>query len=234
MGITRATGVRCPWCARPVAEGPDRPAVCPSCGVPLAPATTPQGHPVTFEFPAERVRRSQRLRATAALLALTAVILALAAVPLGVTALSSEHGDGRAQANLVQVLRAAEAVKRETGQFAGAQPVVLEARLFGIRVFDNLVPSTTSTEVSMVVAGDGWYGAVRSPSGRCFAAATLSGDPRMLQTVLPGNCTGDAARAALMPVSPDAGATISPVAVPTAAPTAAPAAAPKAVPAASP
>ena len=51
MGITRATGVRCPWCARPVAEGADRPAVCPSCGVPLAPATLPAGHPVTFEFP---------------------------------------------------------------------------------------------------------------------------------------------------------------------------------------
>ena len=156
------------------------------------------------------MRRSQRLRATAALLALTAVILALAAVPLGITALSTDRGDARAQANLVQVLRAAEAVKRETGQFAGAQPVVLEARVFGIQVFDNLASSTTSNEVSMVVAGDGWYGAVRSASGRCFAAATLSGDPRMLQTVLPGNCTGDAARAALMPVDPDAGTTISP------------------------
>jgi hypothetical protein len=49
----------------------------------------------------------------------------------------------------------------------------------------------------------GWYGALRSKSGRCFAAAWVNGIPKELTTVLPGNCTGDAARAALMPLTPD-------------------------------
>jgi hypothetical protein len=210
MGITRATGVRCPWCARPVGDGPDRPSICPSCGVPLAPAAPAAGHPVTFEFPAARIRRTQRLRATAALLALTAVVLGLAAVPLGVAALSSDHGDGQAQTNLIAVLRAAESIKRGTSQFAGAHPDVLTAQVYGIKVLDSLVPSTGPTEVSGVVAGDGWYGAVRSRSGRCFAAATVGGNPVTLQTVLAGNCTGDASRAALTPLAPGPDPSISP------------------------
>jgi hypothetical protein len=215
MGTTRATGVRCPWCARPVGDGPDRPSICPSCGVPLAPATATVGHPVTFEFPAARIRRSQRLRATAAVLGLTSVVLGLAAVPLGVAALSSDHGDARAQSNLITVLREAERVKRDTSQFAEAQPVLLASRVSGIKVLDDLAPSSGPAEVSMVVAGDGWYGAVKSRSGRCFAAATISGNPLTLQVVLPGNCSGDAARAALMPTT----LAVSPTATPGAAST---------------
>ena len=40
-------------------------------------------HPVTFAVPAARRQRSQRLRSTAAVLALTSVILAVSAIPLG-------------------------------------------------------------------------------------------------------------------------------------------------------
>jgi hypothetical protein len=81
--------------------------------------------------------------------------------------------------------------------------------VFAITVLDSQASSTEGSQVSMMVAGDGWYGAVHSSSGRCFAAATLSGDPHMRQAVLPGNCTGDAARAALMPDTPPSTATIS-------------------------
>jgi hypothetical protein len=200
VGITRATGVRCPWCARPVADGPDRPELCPSCGVPLAPADVAPSRGMARAVPAARARRSQRLRAVAALLGLASAFLAVTGVALAVTLLGSDHGDGAAQANLIKVLRAAEDVKRQTGTFAGAQPVVLAGNVFGIKVLDSFRPSTAPAEVSMTVVGDGWYGAVRSNSTRCFAAATLGGDPQMLQSVLNGNCTGDAARAALTPL----------------------------------
>jgi hypothetical protein len=203
MGTTRATGVRCPWCATPIGEGADRPQLCPSCGVPLARPLSVSAHPVTFAVPAARRQRSQRLRSTAAVLGLTSVILTVSAIPLGLAIVRHDGGDQRATANLLAVLRAAEEVRRETGQFTGALPVVLQGRVFGTHVVDGQTSSTNAV-VSMAVStsGDAWYGAVRSTSGRCFAAATITGNPTMLRTVLPGNCTGGAAQAALMPLGP--------------------------------
>jgi hypothetical protein len=158
-------------------------------------------HPVTFAVPAARRQRSQRLRSTAAVLGLTSVILAVSAIPLGLALLHHNGGDRMATTNLVAVLRAAEEVRRETGQFTGALPVVLKGKVFGIEVVDGQTPSTNAS-VSMAVStsGDAWYGAVRSISGRCFAAASVTGNPTMLRTLLPGNCTGAAAEAALMPL----------------------------------
>lgn len=214
MRMTRATSgpVRCPWCARPVSEGLSRPEVCPSCGVPLARPLEGAQRPLPLATPVARARQVQRLRSVAAVLGLTSVVLFVAALPLALSLLRQDHADDRARENLVSVLRAAEQVKRDTGQFTGAVPVLLQRQVFGVSVFDSHAPSVGPTEISMVVAGDGWYGAVRSPSGRCFAAATLGGDPKMLTAVLPGNCTGDAARAALAPVAApsQAAATMSP------------------------
>ena len=211
MGITRATRgqVRCPWCARPVPEGADRPDVCPSCGVPLARPSRATAHPLVVRTPSGRAQRAQRLRAVAAILALTSVLLIITAVAVAVPYLRTNRADNRATGSLIAVLRAAEQVKLETGQFLGAQPVTLDGKVFGIHVVDALTPSTGPTLVSMIVSSDGWYGAVRSTSGRCFAAASISGNPLVARAVLPGNCTGDAARATLVPPPPRSGATIS-------------------------
>ena len=211
MRMTRATSgpVRCPWCARPVSDGPERPEVCPSCGVPLARPTDtlPRRSPASAS--ASRARQAQRLRSIAAVLGLTSVILLVAAIPLAISLAHQDHADDHAKTNLVTVLRAAEKVKLDTGQFTGAVPVVLQRDVFGISVLDSDVPSTTGTQISMMIAGDGWYGAVRSTSGRCYAAATLGGDPKIVTAVLAGNCTGDAARAALAPLAVPSGASMT-------------------------
>jgi len=151
--------------------------------------------------PARRAGQSRRLRAIASVLALTSAILLVSAVAVAVSLLHQGHADERAERNLVAVLRAAEAVKRELGSFEGATATELESRVHGVRVVGASFPSEGETVISMAVGGDGWFGAVRSPSGHCFAAGTVHGDPRMLQAVLTGNCTGDAARASLVPVS---------------------------------
>jgi hypothetical protein len=68
----------------------------------------------------------------------------------------------------------------------------------------SVAPKQVSEEISSGGNGVfGWYGALRSKSGRCFAAATVNSIPKELTAILPGNCTGDAARAALMPLAPD-------------------------------
>jgi hypothetical protein len=84
----------------------------------------------------------------------------------------------------------------------------LESRAPGVTVLTAAVASATPKQVSMQISNGGngvygWYGALRSKSGRCFAAATVNGMPKELTAILPGNCTGDAARAALMPLTPD-------------------------------
>jgi hypothetical protein len=211
LGITRATKgqVRCPWCARPVPDGPDRPDVCPSCGIPLARPSSGAIQPFVVRTSAARAQRAQRLRAVATILALTSALLLITATAVAVPYLRQDRADKHATDNLMSVLRAAEQIRRDTGQFLGAQPVALDGKVFGIHVVDALTPSNGPALVSMVVSSDAWYGAVRSSSGHCYAAATLNGNPLVVRAVLPGNCTGDAARATLVPPPSGAGATIT-------------------------
>lgn len=205
MGMTRATGgpVRCPWCARPVSDGPGSPEACPSCGVPLSATLIGSRSPAVDQLKAgeERARRSQRLRAIATVLALTAVMLVISAIGVAAAVLRADGSDNRSTRNLQLVLRASEDI-RKASRFADATPAVLEERVPGVHVTDHAA-SAGESEVSMALSadGEGWYGAIRSHSGRCFAVGTVNADPKELTAVLPGNCTGDAARAALMPLS---------------------------------
>ncbi|HVM65597.1 MAG TPA: hypothetical protein VMU14_12100 [Acidimicrobiales bacterium] len=216
MGMTRATGgpVRCPWCSRPVSDGPGSPEACPSCGVPLSPAVVRSRQaaaPITPE--AARHRKSQRLRALATVLALTAVMLIISAIGVAAAVFRASGSDSDATATLQSALRAAEGIRAgdtsgAQGGFANVTPATLETRLPGITLVSSLVASNGPKQVSMVVSNGGngtygWYGALRSKSGRCFAAATVNDVPKELTMILPGNCTGDAARAALMPLASD-------------------------------
>jgi hypothetical protein len=216
MGITRATSgpVRCPWCARPVSDGPHSPTVCPSCGVPLARATSQPRIPPATDSPAASAGRSQRLHALSAVLCLGSVLLVMSVVFMVLSVVGQNPADDkRAQANLDAVLAKANGVYRDSGTFNGATPAVLDNKVFGVSVIDQDRQSDHPDVISMAVAGTGWYGAVRSGTGRCYAAGTVRGVPQTNRRVLPGNCTGDAARASLMPVlpGPSAPGTIAPV-----------------------
>jgi len=215
MGMTRATGgpVRCPWCSRPVSDGPGSPESCPSCGVPLSPGLVRSRTATPVVAEAARRRKSQRLRALATVLALTAVMLVISAIGVAAAVFRASGSDSDATSTLQSVLRAAEAIRAGDntgvqGGFGNVTPAALEARVPEVTVFTSMVTSEGPKQVSMEVSngGDGvygWYGALRSRSGRCFAAATVNGIPKELTVILPGNCTGDAARAALMPLTPD-------------------------------
>jgi len=184
--------------------------------VPLSPDLVKSRQTVADEVaaPAARQRKSQRLRALATVLALTAVMLVISAIGVAAAVFRASGSDSEATTAMQSVLRAAEAIRAGDGAsaqggFAGVTPAALEARAAGMTVVASAMPSVDPHHVSMDVTNDGngvygWYGALRSRSGRCFAAATVNGIPRELTAILPGNCTGDAARAALMPLTPDA------------------------------
>jgi hypothetical protein len=217
MGMTRATGgpVRCPWCARPVSDGPGSPEACPSCGVPLSPSLVrSRGGTRQTTAPARhgQVRRSQRLRAIATVLALTAVMLVISAIGVAAAVLRGGGSDSRATHNLQLAVQAAEGIRRNDGSgarggFGNVTAAALEAAVPGLVIAAGSVPSGGDHVVSMEVYGGGdvygWYGVVLSKSGHCFAAGTVNGSPKELTTVLPGNCTADAARASLMPLTSD-------------------------------
>ncbi|MHB8467168.1 MAG: hypothetical protein ACYDH6_17725 [Acidimicrobiales bacterium] len=186
-----------------MSDGPGSPEACPSCGVPLSPAVLD----ATAPWPTsgrERPRRSQRLRALATVLALLAVMLVLSAVGVAAALLRANHADERAKANLQGVLRAAELIKRETGSFRNATPAALHLHSPTVALVVGPAPSFGEQQVSMAVppGGDAWYGAVRSRSGRCYMAGTVDANPLELTLILPpsANCTGDAARDAMMPL----------------------------------
>lgn len=209
MGMTRATGgpVRCPWCARPVSDGPGSPESCPSCGVPLS-SSLVQTRPPDARARAGRRhgRRSQRLRAVATVLALTAVMLVISAIGLAAALVRGGSADSEAQHNLEASARIAQTLQ-QTGGAAAVTVAAMSAALAGLRVDSGTVPSDSGREVSMATSLGpsgipGWYGAVRSRSGRCYGAAVIEGRPDQVVT-LPGNCTGDAAKASLIPFAVD-------------------------------
>jgi hypothetical protein len=133
-------------------------------------------------------------------LVLTAVMLVISAIGVAAAVLRANGSDRKARSDLQQALRAAEAVKLETGSFAQATPAVLRGKLVGMTILDAQAASTEDRQISMMVSsdGNGWYGAVKSRSGRCYAAGTINANPVEVTALLPGNCTGDSARAALM------------------------------------
>jgi hypothetical protein len=159
---------------------------------------------------ADRHRKSQRLRALATVLALTAVMLIISAIGVAAAVFRAPGNDSDATTTLGSVLHAAEMIRADAGTaalggFALVTPAALESRVPGVTVVTASVQSSDPHDVSMDISNDGngvygWYGALRSKSGRCFAVATINGIPKEMTAILPGNCTGDAARAALMPM----------------------------------
>jgi hypothetical protein len=151
-------------------------------------------------------------------LALTAVMLVISAIGVAAAVLRGGGSDSRATRHLQLVVQAAETIRRDdssgaAGGFGNVTAAALEAAVPGLVIAGGTVPSGDEQVVSMEVYGGGgvygWYGAVLSRSGHCFAAGTVNGSPKELTTLLPGNCTGDAARATLMPLTSDT-ATMAP------------------------
>jgi hypothetical protein len=115
------------------------------------------------------------------------------------------------------VLRAAESIRRDQGSFSKATPAAVHLRTDRLGVVAGDVQSISDQQISMAVtsAGDGWFGAVRSRSGRCYLAATLDTVPVELTLTLPSNanCTGNAARDVLgqLPTTPSSMTSVAPV-----------------------
>jgi hypothetical protein len=160
----------------------------------------------------DRVRRSQRLRAIATVLALTAVMLVISAIGVAAAVLRGGGSDSRATHNLELVVQTVQAMQRNAptgdkqGGFSGVTAASLSKMLPSITFTDRAVSSGDDQVVSMDVSSAGgtvfgWYGAVLSKSGHCFAAGADNVSPKVMTVVLPGNCTGDAARATLMPLT---------------------------------
>jgi hypothetical protein len=180
--------------------------------------TAPGRSPVA----ADRTRKSQRLRALATVFALTAVMLIISAIGVAAAVLRANGSDSEARTNLQDIVGVVQSIRANTpatdgGGFGEVTQAVLQGKLPALTVVDGAVPSGGDHVVSMTVGSDGWYGAVRSKSGRCYAAAII-GAPAVEEATLPGNCTGAAALASLMPLasaSPSMRATVPPSSSPT-------------------
>jgi hypothetical protein len=140
-------------------------------------------------------------------------MLVISAIGVAAAVFRASGSDSDATTALQTVLRAAEGIRAgdsngAQGGFGNVTPAALESRVPGVTLLASSAASSSPKQVSMQISNGGnglfgWYGALRSKSGRCFAAATVNGVPKELTAVLPGNCTGDAARAALMPLTPN-------------------------------
>jgi hypothetical protein len=140
-------------------------------------------------------------------------MLIISAIGVAAAVFRAPGNDSDATTTLGSVLHAVEMIRDgasgavKQGGFALVTAAALEARVPGVTVLSSpSVQSNDPHDVSMEVSNSdngvyGWYGALRSKSGRCFAAAWVNGIPKELTAILPGNCTGDAARAALMPLN---------------------------------
>jgi hypothetical protein len=148
-------------------------------------------------------------------------MLIISAIGVAAAVLRANGSDSQARSTLQAVVGAVQTLRDNTpasdgGGFASVTGPVLERKIAGLSVVDSPAPSTGDHVVSMttyqVNGSYGWYGAVRAKSGRCYAAA-INGTPTVDAAILPGNCTGDAARASLMPLastSPSMRATVAP------------------------
>ena len=181
----------CPYCA---AALPQLTAECPQCRFPLTMAAAdvgfraPQGNrPIAASRPPGRsvflpgstlqggsrgdrfhASRAARMRITAWLLGLTAVLLLLAGV--GALMAASSPGatsDREVQANLIISLR------RATVDPDTRQEVAIDVR-------PATEPSAGPAQVSVERAGDLWFGASRSTSGRCFLLIGRTGEGKAL------------------------------------------------------
>ncbi len=100
--------------------------------------------------------------------ALEAQARAASAVADGQDATGASGGivDAEARGSLERALTLAQAVVREDGSFAGADPVALQQLQSSLVFVDG--PSTAPRIVSVAAAGGGWAAASMGPSGTCY------------------------------------------------------------------
>jgi hypothetical protein len=121
----------------------------------------------------------------------TQVARAATSAPLGDAEMVSASGivDAEARSSLERALTLAQAVRREDGSFAGADPVALQTLQPSLVFVDG--PSTAPRIVSVAADPDGWAAAAMGASGTCYWVRRAAG-----ASVVHGAgdvCTGTAA-----------------------------------------
>jgi hypothetical protein len=97
--------------------------------------------------------------------------------------------DAEARSSLERALTLAQAVLREDGSFAGADPVALQELQPSLVFVDG--PSTASRIVSVAADRSSWTAAAMGPSGTCYWVRAATGGATVHGTG--GVCTGAAA-----------------------------------------